>query len=443
MAMPAGHDAGLKNTYRFMAKGNMLLGKATGSVGDITFSVVNGRQVIKSKPASVKNRQTKAQMVQRILMNTVAQAYSKMADICDHSFEGIAYGADSMAYFMRKNLKFLRNQAAQYGLDADNAPNVVPLGTSYLATNEYIISKGTLPEIFMVASEANRGFSIAAGNTYAGVISQLGAQRGDQITCLAIVGTNAADLRFVYARIILDPREEDGTPADLSTAFCVDGVIQKANSRNENYGLTFSVENDVFQWVSSAPTLYVSCRAAILSRKNEDETWMRSPASLVYGEDLLVGYTIEEAYDDFLSGGIEMTSSRYLNNATRGASQQDSPSPSPSPTPTPGADSLTVDDEAATIGGSKTVEEGETVTVVLTTVAGSSRIGKGMRVGDGAIQTIVQGANQITIPAAVEGQTKSVVIGTINGSTLSDTSVLFSAVCPGSDPNNPGDGDAN
>ena len=42
----------------------MLLGRAVGSVGDITFSVVNGKQVIKAKPATVKNRQTKAQMIQ-------------------------------------------------------------------------------------------------------------------------------------------------------------------------------------------------------------------------------------------------------------------------------------------------------------------------------------------------------------------------------------------
>ena len=72
-----------------MAKGNMLLGQAVGSLGDITFSRVNGKQVIKSKPSVVKNPQTEAQLIQRILMNTVIQAYSKMSEICDHSFEGI------------------------------------------------------------------------------------------------------------------------------------------------------------------------------------------------------------------------------------------------------------------------------------------------------------------------------------------------------------------
>ena len=43
-----------------MAKGNMLLGRAVGSVGDITFSVVNGKQVIKAKPATAKGQYIKS-----------------------------------------------------------------------------------------------------------------------------------------------------------------------------------------------------------------------------------------------------------------------------------------------------------------------------------------------------------------------------------------------
>ena len=419
-----------------MAKGNMLLGRAVGSVGDITFSVVNGKQVIKAKPATVKNRQTKAQMIQRILMNTVAQAYSKMSEICDHSFEGLQQGQACMSYFMKKNLTLLRNLASQYGLDDPSNPAVVPVGSSFLATNSYEIAKGTLPEIFFLQSSEYKALSLGSANTYASVIAQLGAQRGDQLTILTISGNNVLDLKFNFCRIILDPVDSEGNQLPLSTAF-VDGqgAVVSAHPRNENYGIELEVQGTELTIMSAYG--YTSCRAAILSRQGEDGNWKRSNASFVMGPDLQIGYSIEDAYEDFLSGGIDVASSMYLNNATRGRAI--SGGSTPTPTPTPSADTLKLNGNTVTIGGSGNVAVNTDATLVLTLADNSVRIGQGVQVGSGAVQTLTAGANTITVPGAAAGTTTVVKIGAISGSAISNPSTLFSVVVPSN--SDDGDGD--
>lgn len=292
----------------------MLLGQAVGSLGDITFSRVNGKQVIKSKPSVVKNPQTTSQLIQRILMNTVIQAYSKMAEICDHSFEGVGTGQDSMSYFMQRNLKNLRYQlAVTNDLDA-SSPLVCPLGVNGLASNDYIIAKGSLAEV----TPSVNGVSIElalAGNTYQDVINAIGGKRGDQITLITVGGFQLNTQTFIYSRIILDPVDGTGESLPLSTAFISEGAIVSPNPRNENNGHEYSFEAGKFV---IQPTNHLVCMGAcIVSRQKSDGQWLRSNASLILDEGDVVGYTMQGALDMFAAGGIDVENPRYLNNAKR------------------------------------------------------------------------------------------------------------------------------
>lgn len=298
-----------------MAKGNMLLGQARGKVGDIVFSRTNGQQVIKAKAQQVKNPQTKAQMIQRIILNTVAQVYSKMQPICDHSFEGVNNGQDCMSYFMSKNAKLLRQLASEFGIDA-STPLVVDLGSTDFASNPYIVSKGTLPEIVMEESTEYQSIAMGDADTYASIINYYGLRRGDQLTFLVFDKIASQQAQFHYARIILDPRETDGSDADLSTPFVSDGVVQKANPRNENYGVEYDLNGDslYFGGVSGRTTLM---RGVIVSRLGEDGNWLRSDCQLAMDQNDPQGLSIEQAYNNFLAGGIDVESAKYLNNAMR------------------------------------------------------------------------------------------------------------------------------
>lgn len=299
-----------------MAKGNMLLGQAIGSVGDITFSRNNGKQVIKAKPSQVKNPQTKAQMIQRVLMNTISQAYSKMADICDHSFEGIPAGQQSMSYFMARNLKLIRYTLSVVGdLDASN-PLCCPVGTNGLASNPYVIAKGSLSEIIPVVGTG--GVSLALSeNTYQAVLDATGLKRGDQLTIVTVSGSDLTTQKFHYSRIILDPVDATGEPLPLSTAFVNEGAIVSPSPRNENTGHTYGFTSSEFD--VSVNDQAINLGACIASRQKEDGSWLRSNATLLLADGASIGYTMQESLDLFAAGGINVESSRYLNNALRNA----------------------------------------------------------------------------------------------------------------------------
>lgn len=299
-----------------MAKGNMLLGQAIGSVGDITFSRNNGKQIIKAKPSQVKNPQTKAQMIQRVLLNTISQAYSKMADICDHSFEGVPAGQQSMSYFMTRNLKLIRYTLSVVGdLDASN-PLCCPVGSNGLASNPYVIAKGSLSEIIPIVGSGAVSLALSE-NTYQAVLDATGMKRGDQLTIVTVSGSDITTQKFHYSRIILDPVNETGESLPLSTAFVNANGIVSPNPRNENTGHTYAFTSSEFDVSVSGQVINMG--ACIASRQKEDGSWLRSNATLLLADGASVGYNMQECLDLFAAGGIEVESSRYLNNALRNA----------------------------------------------------------------------------------------------------------------------------
>ena len=333
----------------------MLLGHARGKVGSLVFSRSNGQQVVRARAEVIKNPQTESQMIQRILLQTAAQAYSRMQPIVDHSFEGIPAGQKSMSYFMKRTLSMLRATLAEVGTLEAAEPAVVALGTNYNAVNPYPVAKGTLPPVNPSVVAAGAAEFLVSGNTYADVINTFGLQRGDQITFVAIEGTTIANCAFKFCRIILDPREEDGTQADLDSTFIVEGIVNKPNPKNEYNGLYVSFSNNTIM-VTADSLLAAACGVA--SRMKSDGTWLRSNASLVLADGVQIGINVQEALDAFYSGGIDIISERYLNNASRSGSVAaggggDQPLP---PTPAPTISGATLGGAAVT--GQKPVSNG-------------------------------------------------------------------------------------
>lgn len=307
----------------------MLLGHARGKVGSLVFSRSNGKQIVRARAEVVKNPQTETQMVQRIILNTIAQAYSRMSEIVDHSFEGVAPGLASMAYFNSKNMDALRNKIKDElasGASYDDIVAFSPLNSAAFCPNSFLISKGTLPEInASYESMAAASISGVEENTYQAVIDAYGLQRGDQLTFITINGSYANGTDFHFARVILDPLNDDLTEADLSTPFIVDGAINKPNGRNEGEftSLSFSSGKVVFALTSKN---LVGC-AVIVSRKKADGTWQRSRAYINAYDNNIVGFypSLQECIDALQDDGLAVLSNRYLNNAGKGRLQDQSP----------------------------------------------------------------------------------------------------------------------
>lgn len=305
-----------------MSKGNMLLGYARGKVGDLVFSRSNGKQITRARASQVRNPQTESQMIQRIILNTVAQAYSKFINITDHSFEGVNGAQKSMSYFMRRNMDNLRtrlqNDIAE-GYDLGSIYAFTPVGSNEYSANEYIMSKGTLPEIVAGFATGNVAKFALSANTYQAVLSDYGLQRGDQLTLIVTQGTTGANTSFYFARIILDPTNPDGTPASLDSAFIGSNAVNLPNPRNEGTFNTLEFANGVGVKYNFSNAV-VSGACVIVSRKNSDGSWLRSNATLAQNISAVAGWqkSMQECLDLFASGGIDTLNSRYLNNAGSG-----------------------------------------------------------------------------------------------------------------------------
>lgn len=349
-----------------MSKGNMLLGHARGKVGDIVFSRVNGQQVTRARAAVVKNPKTEKQVIQRILLNTIIQAYSRMAEICDHSFEGIQVGQKSMSKFMRENLNALRTKVSNHVSETGTFEGVyafAPQGLNVFTPNEYVISTGQLPQIVLSKVAAATGAELVivseeAIPTYAEIIASLGLQRGDQLTFIGQELYTDGRAAFKFARVILDPRESDGSAAELTEPFLVGTAINKPSPRNEGADIVFGSTANKLTFDLGESSQFGA--AVIVSRQKADGSWLRSNANLQLDPAIpyaLVGaFDMQEAIDYSYSGGIDLQSDLYLNNATRG---QKIIAPSPSPTPgSPRLNSVSIDGTALDKGGTVTKAAG-------------------------------------------------------------------------------------
>lgn len=308
-----------------MSKGNMLLGHARGKVGSLVFSRSNGQQIVRARAEVVRNPQTDAQVIQRIFLNTIAQAYSRMSAIVDHSFEGVKAGQDSMSFFMKKNLEAIRAKVANAGDLNTQAVYVTPIGESYLATNDYIISKGSLPVVNPGLVQDSGIELLTSTGTYKDMLDIYHLQRGDQMTFCLIQLNEVGATSFVYGRLILDPRNEDGSEAAITTALLSNGAINKPNPKTELDGLTLSVAGTTLR-IAAPDSTIGGC--VIVSRKKDDGTWMRSNSNMVLVTGAPMGLSVAAALEQFRTGGIDTTNPLYLNNGgVGGGTSNSNPSP--------------------------------------------------------------------------------------------------------------------
>lgn len=315
-----------------MAKTGFWLNGAKGKVAGTTIYQSNGETVMRVINRSVKNPRTTAQLIQRIITKTVAKQYSAMKEICDHSFEGVTAGANTMARFRSVNNTLLRERIAaaqQAGDKFDEMFNFIPLKTNKFIPAVVMISDGSLPQIVVETGLDAASFKVGKANTYEGVLNHLGLERGDQLTFIT-VEVNNNNYQFNFCRVILDPREADGSAAPLTTAFIENNKFVKPSFRNEGSfaSLTYNDVPGIVSFRIKEDTIIAS--AVITSRKVNND-WLRSKAILVMDSGSLKPedkISLQEALDLAIQGTeIYTDSQRYLNNAGVGGPQEETPAP--------------------------------------------------------------------------------------------------------------------
>lgn len=131
-----------------MSTGNLFQGMARGSVGDVTFSRLNGKQVARVRNRNPRNPKTNPQLYGRAIMATVMRAYSAGREIFDHSFEAVAVGAASQNRFLSLNNRVLREYLAA---DINNSQTAAKSINTFVGPKvqspvpgRYVISEGSL-----------------------------------------------------------------------------------------------------------------------------------------------------------------------------------------------------------------------------------------------------------------------------------------------------------
>lgn len=313
-----------------MSKGNLFLGLASGSVGDVTFYRRNAQQISRVRIRNVKNPQTPAQMGQRAINRTAVGAYKVLKDICDHSFEGFSYGAGCYARFLSLNMGILRTEAAHPDAQIGNK-SFLPKNLEGLVAMPFILSSGSLPTVDShimedTQSHVQSAFLMSGSNpsgiTYQQVIDALHARQGDQLTIIRVpnpVDDNYPDeplgRRMDLARIILDPGSGN-LPSETEFYDTSGGAIRlnDPNPRNEGSPIFFASSAGIGV-STSVLTDNNFAFALILSRQKEDGTWLRSPSRLMFDPSWREnGYTLTQA-STLGPVDVYIENEYYLNNA--------------------------------------------------------------------------------------------------------------------------------
>ena len=273
----------------------------------------------------VKNPKTAAQTLQRVLVKVVALAYAMLKAICNHSFEGVTNGFECMNKFKKVNLKYLRERAATLqnsGQSLTQFFQFMPIDSDKWSPFAAIISQGHLPEIKVGidAEGGHKAYVNTPSRTYADFVSSWGLQRGDQVTFVT-VQKREEKYETNYARLILNPRNADGSGAPMTTEI-VDsqGNFPCSNWKNRLNFSSFEFDTDHFNFVLGRGGIVVAA-GIIVSRKDKSGDWFRSNCQLVlneagFGSDLC---SLAEAVDkSYTTADIDIESELYLNNAGQG-----------------------------------------------------------------------------------------------------------------------------
>lgn len=267
------------------------------SVGSIVYSTSTAslsgikKQVARLKPTSVRNPRTISQIVQRMKVGPAQlfyAAFEKAAGSVEnnplsHSFQGVPYGPKSRTKFL---------QLAMTG----DPKAYVPKGINFAVPGVYQVSEGRLPKLPSGNSLVDDILCVAGEAMDADEVNkllELGAQAGDQITCMALVDDNGTYTAEVW-RVIIG----------------VGNQWEALNGASGAEGLILNTDGIGFYAGTVKP---VACAAFILSRGTSSASAKRSTAFMSLNS-AYAGLMSPEAYDAAVDSYITGVAYNSLNS---------------------------------------------------------------------------------------------------------------------------------
>lgn len=259
-----------------MAKGNLFLGTAAKSVGDVVMYRREGSQVSRVRVRKIANPKTDAQCRQRAIMAPIPKFFSPLAIVLERSFEGLS---KSKSYS-----KFI-----QVNADKARANDwLLPKGSAFFPM-PYQLSQGTLP-ICRVVTEGNAfylmsviGESSASLSTIGDLSSAFigaGYQEGDVVTFIIAKGDNQAISSRYYIPVTFQFVIDSTSTVAIETA--MPGLRL---SFSDEAGGMLHVDTDGGQ----------AYAAAVIIARFEGDKWRRSTQNLEVRADVMASITSDSA----------------------------------------------------------------------------------------------------------------------------------------------------
>ncbi len=252
-----------------MAKYNMMLGVAAGSVGDIVLSRQNGKQIQRVRVHEVANPKTEGQAAQRSFVAPVTKFYSPLAIALERSWQAMNKG-QSYSAFLKFNTQLARDR--QWAL---------PKGTGFFPL-PFRVSRGTLPAL-------NQGITFAEGVgtlwVNAGPLSYAPARYtvGDFSQSLIRAGYSAHDQITVI--MVTQNNFDDIYAQDAFTPSYIRFYLNpSSNELLTDLGLQDPQFAGNSQWLFNQSNCVAAC--FIVSRY-ERGVWRRSTQALMVVDDIM------------------------------------------------------------------------------------------------------------------------------------------------------------
>ena len=284
--------------YNFtMAKGNLLLGTASRSVGDVTMYRRNGQQVSRARVRKIGNPRTEGQAKQRMLQAALTRFYSPLASCLEKSFEG-KNKMDSYSKFLAVNNRIGRNMFA------------VPKNAGWVPI-PVKVSSGTMPSPTVTYdADADAGFLLDAsakgnianlGDLSTRLKDAYGLEEGDQVTVIFAKSNGDSENEVFtpyYFRFFIKSTSVDPVPSYFGVNF----------EGNDTSYIRIVEDNDNL----------AAC--AVIFSRYENGAWRRSNSFMVLAPNILADFTgtegITKWLDEWMNGTTVPTSDVYLNGST-------------------------------------------------------------------------------------------------------------------------------
>lgn len=312
----------------------MLLGRLRKSVGDLTFRVSEGEQIVSAKAKIVRNPKTMNQRVQRAIFSTASQLASSLYSLVNHSFEGETRTNGSLRAFRKAAIADLR----KFYEDGDGSLCLNPKNTMNPEPNQVLVSKGRLGALDVEyystgAGQFRAGGSVAGMNdphavTFAQMKNALGidVKGGDEIAIVTMInrrGIISAQLnRVVLVDSIADTdvvlnSHENSTLGFSPMVIQADKTVSNINTMLQENDIDAS--NGALEVVITAANTTLVAAAVVVSHYDTERgMWIYTTSRMGVDANFFASYDNDAAIASYGDAAAAAPQSDYfLDQSTR------------------------------------------------------------------------------------------------------------------------------